>query len=309
MNERIEERDSTNALRIVIGIDGSTAGDYAVEITKRLDLRVPQHYVLVNAVESVLPDGTFPPFRHEHPLAYEMQERESAGMAHLKRACERVSDRDAKAEEWQAHGEPAEVLKRVAAEEKADLVVAGHNRRNAFDDLVLGSVARELLRECDHHVLIARPSAKPGEGFTAVIATDVSAEAERCIDAFINLRPQGIDKVYVLTVNELDAGAAAALVRGLPHLQHKAEQWIAEGLEKDCRALCARLEEAGFEAEPLVVDGGDVADAISKTCEATRASLVVVASRPHGFWDRLLNGSVTEEVFAQDTRSLLVLRP
>lgn len=308
-NETMVNPAPKKGLRLVVGIDGSAACEYALELARRLDFRVPQHYVLVNAVESIMPNGTFPTFRYEQSLASDMQEREAAGMARLQAALPKIADRDAKAEELQAHGEPSGILMRIAREEEADLVVVGHNRRGALDDLMLGSVARNLLRECPQHVLVARPPANLGDGLIAVLATDDSPESERCVEAFLRINPTGLERVVVLTVNEIDSGAAAMLVRGLPHLQHKAEGWIAEGLQTDARALCARLQAAGFDAEPMIVQGTDVALAISQACDATRASLLVVAARPHGFWDRLLNGSVSKGLFERDSRSLLVLRP
>lgn len=309
MRDTKAERASKAGLRLVVGIDGSAGCDYALELARRLDFRVPQHYVLVNAIESNVPLGTFPAFRYEQGQTGDVDDREAAGMARLHAALPKISDRDANAEELQAHGEPSGVLMRIAREEKADLVVVGHNRRDPLDDLLFGSVARTLLRECPQHVLAARPPARAEEGLIAVLATDDSPESERCVEAFLRIDPKGLERVVVLTVNEIDSGAAAILVRGLPHLQRKAEGWIAEGLRTDVRALCARLQAAGFDAEQMIVEGTDPALAISRICDATRASLLIVAARPHGFWDRLLNGSVTEKLLEQDARSLLVLRP
>lgn len=301
-----EEMDGE--IRIVVGVDGSDACGDALGVCRRLQFGRPQRYLLVNAVESMLPDGSFPPFRYAHPLASELREREEAGKEKLRSAHAKLSE-GVVSEEFQAHGDPSEALLRIAGERGADLIVVGHNRRGALDDLVLGSVARRLLRESPHHLLVTRPTTGAGVGLNAVIAFDDSPESERCIEAFIRLAPKGVDKVYVLTVNEIDSGAASMLVRGLPHLQRKAERWIAEGLEKDGRRICERLQSAGFDAEPLMVEGGDTAAAIRQACDATRSSLLAIAARPHGFWDRFWHGSVSEEIFARDSRSLLVLRP
>jgi nucleotide-binding universal stress UspA family protein len=174
---------------------------------------------------------------------------------------------------------------------------------------LLGSTARRLLHESPRHVLIARSKGPTEAPLVAVVATDDSPESERCIDEFLRLAPRGLSKVYILTVNEVDAGAASMLVRGLPHLKEKAERWIEQGLRKEAEAQCARLEWEGFDAEPLIVEGGDPATAISTACDTVDANLIVLASPPHGFWDRLIKGSVAEDIFADDSRSLLLLRP
>lgn len=303
------QQSQGDGVRLVVGVDGLAAGEYALDLAQRLAFRAPRRYVLVNAVESIMPDGTFPPFRYEHPLASELREREALGTQRLSKAAQTIDDAEAGTEERQVHNEPSQALIQTAKETQADLVVVGHNRRGLLDDLVLGSTARRLLRDCPQHILVARPQPEPTQGLVALIASDDSPESEGCVQEFIRLAPKGLEKVYVLTVNEIDSGAASMLVRGLPHLQRKAEQWIAEGLERDNRALCARLGAAGFDSEPLVVEGHDTATAISQACDATRASIVVIAARPHGFWDRLWRGSVSDQIFAQDTRSLLVLRP
>ncbi len=99
------------------------------------------------------------------------------------------------------------------------------------------------------------------------------------------------------------------LVQGLPHLKDKAELWVERGMRDEAEAQCARLRAEGFDAALLVVEDEDVAAAISRACDEVGASLVVVAASPHGFWGRLLNGSVTEDLLDNDARSLLVVRP
>lgn len=292
---------------VVVGVDGSRAGKAAVGFARCLGLRASR-FVLVNVVESPMPDGSYPPANYAPPLASWVREREEQGRMALVRASETFAA-SARLTQHQERGFPAEVLMRVASENRADLIVVGHHRQDAFEACVLGSTPRELIRKFHHHLLIVRGHPPVADEMVAVFATDESPAARKCLDELIRLGPAGLKKIYVLTVNEIDAGSAAMLVRGLPHLRKKAEEWVERGMRDEADAQCAKLRAAGFAAEPLIVEGTDVALAITKAANSVKASLAIVASEPHGFWDRLMNGSVTEELLRRDRRSLFVLRP
>ncbi len=295
-------------VRIVVGVNGSTSCDYALDLASRLRVGGCRRYEVVNVTESILPDGSFPVMRTAAPLRRAVEEQQFSGAEALRAASKCLAGDGTIVKERQEQGAPAEILMRAAREVKASLVIVGHNRRNPFDDFTLGSVARVLLRECPQDLLIARPPAHPFAEFNIVIATDDSPDSAKCIDAFLLLDPKGIYKVYVVTVNEITGGAAGIATLGLPHLKAKAAGWITKGLEHDGRLLAKRLEQAGFDATSVVVSGTDPAAAIIQVCEEKHSSLVVMAAGSHGFWDRLFNGSVSESIFADDSRSLLVLR-
>jgi universal stress protein A len=56
-------------------------------------------------------------------------------------------------------GSPAGTIARVAAEERADLVVVGTHGRSGIDRLVVGSVAERVVRHAPCPVLVVKPSA------------------------------------------------------------------------------------------------------------------------------------------------------
>jgi nucleotide-binding universal stress UspA family protein len=293
---------------IVIGVDGSLSSSVALDLVAHLGFESAR-FTLVYTVESPLTDVSYPDEDAPSPLRDWLRESATIGRGILRNAGESIRRRDPAVEERVEYGDPAAVLLRIAQQEQADLVVVGNNRRSRLDDILLGSTARAIVRACPQHVLVARSKGAEALDPVVVFATDDSPEAKRCLDEFIRLAPKWTSRVYVLTVNEIDSGAAAMLVRGLPHFKRTAEDWIANGLREEAESQCVRLREAGFEAVPLVVEGGNAALAIADACDTVGASLIVVASSPRGFWDRWLNGSVTESLFENDSRSLLILRP
>jgi nucleotide-binding universal stress UspA family protein len=58
-------------------------------------------------------------------------------------------------------GSPAPTIARVAAEERADLVVVGTHGRSGLDRLVLGSVAERVVRQAPCPVLVVKAPPAP----------------------------------------------------------------------------------------------------------------------------------------------------
>lgn len=59
-------------------------------------------------------------------------------------------------------GSPAEVLKAVAQQERADLIVVGSQARGALSSMLLGSVSAELCRSAPCPVTVVPPRARVG---------------------------------------------------------------------------------------------------------------------------------------------------
>jgi nucleotide-binding universal stress UspA family protein len=57
-------------------------------------------------------------------------------------------------------GPPSDAIVKVAEEKGADLVVIGTSGRSGIDRLLLGSVAKAVIRHAPCSVLVARPAAQ-----------------------------------------------------------------------------------------------------------------------------------------------------
>lgn len=293
-------------MKVIVGIDESSASQAALEYVLRLklaDLRL----ILVNSVESVLPDGAFIDSKG-HPVADLTIENRKSGAKLLEEAKERARGFGVDAETQICLGNPGETLSFIAEEKNADLIAVGGNRRSAWDEFLLGSTAKRLLHDSPRHLLIARAVPKSEGELNALVAVDQRFESAAYLDALTAMRPKGIAAIDLVTVNRVDESKVHHLVEGLPVTVGVAEGWVASGLRHGNEALAQRLEGLGVECVPRVVQGDVPERALVEWAEKNQADLIVVGAHPHGFIDRHLHHSVSEGLLSAGPRALLVLR-
>jgi nucleotide-binding universal stress UspA family protein len=198
-----------------------------------------------------------------------------------------------------------------ADETKVDLIAVNGTHTKEAMALLEGSVVRSLMVDAHCSLLIAKDA--PEGGMTGplkvVLATDHSDYANRCIERLLQMSPQGIGSVTILTtypMNELRR-------LNLPHSEHLAvplDEAVQETLMRRNTDLIAHLREhlcATREYMSRVV-AGDVPAAIASAMEETGADLLILGARGHGFVSRLTLGSISYRAAVASPYSVLVLR-
>lgn len=294
-------------MRAIVGVDGSRSSRQALDLFLKLRFE-PCEVVLVHAIESALPDGSFPEFPSGHPLGDAMRDNVATGSRILRQAHARAMAYGIDAGTELLYGEPAKMLMAAAEREEADLIVVGSNRRPPLDDFLLGSTARTLLHDAPQHLLVGRRPVTRSQKLVAVLAADHRKEPQRVASEVLSLCPKGIGKLGVLTVSPLGLDDLER-VGDLPVAVPQAAEWIEGGLKTENTHLAERLSTLGARCEPIVVDGEMPACAIVMAANRLEADLVIVGAERHGFLDRHLRRSVSEGLLANDQRGLLVLRP
>ncbi|MGV3618506.1 MAG: universal stress protein [Fimbriimonas sp.] len=205
-------------------------------------------------------------------------------------------------------GAPTAELLTLAEEEEADLIAVGTTRKTSLGSLFLGSVSRGVLCGSETSVLVAKSRPKHPEGLVAVFATDHSDYSKKCVEELVRLAPSGIRHMVVLTANEIDRTNVGVLVNGLPHLAEEAEEWITSRLRQENGRICERLS-AICPACEVVIKQSSVEEAIRSTMEEYDADLLILGAQGHGFFERLLLGSVSFHQVTAEEHTVLVLRP
>lgn len=290
-------------MRAIIGVDLSGSVAAALLFT-RLSFS-PADLTLVHVIESVFPDGSFPPFGPNHAITDMMYVREEEGKEALERARAALGN---EASTEIRRGDPARELMTVASEANADLLAIYSEAKGTYGDLFFGSVAKGLVQAADQSLLIAKGEIAPEGPLNVVFATDHSEYADRSLDLFLSWAPKGMGKVRVLTANETSPSVAALLVHDLPHLKDEAPIWIRERLEDRNRKTVERFIRAGIEAEGIVLDAHPN-DAMRTVMLDTKSDLLVLGAQGHGFLDRLRMGSKSFHQVVSERYSVLVLRP
>lgn len=294
-------------MRALLGIDDGGTCDVALRMTAKLGFEGLQA-TLLHCVESVLPDGSFPQLASGHALGQMLQERQAFGQRTLEEAQQALSALGVPSEVRLEQGSPSVCVLRVADEIEADLIVVGCSNKGRWGSLFFGSVSQAVVSGARRHLAVVKKAVPEDRPLTAVFATDHSEYADRCLEALLALRPKGIGRVHVLTANEIDAGTAAMLVRGLPELADDAEGWISEKLLARNQGLADRFTAQGIEASPMVIQGHPN-DAIRQAMQETGADLLILGAQGRNFIERLTMGSVSYYQAVSEKHSVLILRP
>lgn len=208
------------------------------------------------------------------------------------------------------YGSPAARIVQVAQDELASLIVIGAQGWTAAQELLMGSVTYQVLRQATMPVLIqkfevvrelGRVACRQvcGQMFTRVLhPTDFSACADEAFQVVKRLKATGTQQVTLLHVQ--DARAMA----------HRPAEQLAEFNREDT----ARLEKMGraltlfgLEARTLIRHGVPFQEVI-KAAEEVDSGLIVLGSQGRNSIRELFMGSTMENVARLSRRPVLVVR-
>lgn len=294
-------------MKTVIGIDLTSQSRLAAEYVSILwkeDLEA----VVGHAIPPVFSDDSGVFEGAVYPLTDVQSERAVIGSTTVGEVEEYLRERKASYKSHLLWGAPTEQLLTLAEDEGADLIAVGSTRKTALGSLFLGSVSRGILGGSAISVLVAKRSPRHPEGLVAVFAVDHSDYSIKCVDELIRLAPSGIRHIVVLTANEIDRTNVGVLVNGLPHLAEEAEEWITTRLRQENGRICERLSAICPVCE-VSVKQMTVNEAIRSTMEEYDADLLILGAQGHGFFERLMLGSVSFHQVTAEEHTVLVLRP
>ena len=143
---------------IVVGIDGSPAGDLALQTALQL-AGDDETLLVVTAWQGLRGDFGLPYERLIHPSSADI-EREWAERTSSE-AADNAKAAGQQAEGIAAHGKPGKVLCSLARERDARLLVVGSSGWGAVEGIVMGSVSAAVLHSAPCAVVVVRPPAGP----------------------------------------------------------------------------------------------------------------------------------------------------
>jgi len=194
-------------------------------------------------------------------------------------------------------GRPDEIIPIAAETEGARLIVVGSLGKTAFERLLLGSVAEGVVRRSRIAIVVARG---PVHAFNRIlVATDLSAHADRAFDAALEVAPAGavVDVLHVdeptvyLSAGPLGVSAqVASLEREVPR---QAEALLARARRTD---VTVRFQREVGRARSVILDR-----------LATGYDLVALGSHGRRGLPRFLLGSVAETTVRHAPCSVLVV--
>jgi nucleotide-binding universal stress UspA family protein len=192
-------------------------------------------------------------------------------------------------------GRAAHEITSVADREAADLIIAGSGHKGSLETFLMGSVTRALVVEAKRSVLVGKRAMSAGDKVSAVLATDHSEYADRCVDLLVRLAPAGLGKVTIVSADTSDKEVRSVTTEYEGALRSRNE------------IVAGKLAGLGCDVEALVLQGS-ANEVIDAAMEKTGADLLILGAHGHGFLERLLMGSTAMHMVANSPWNVLVLR-
>jgi nucleotide-binding universal stress UspA family protein len=271
----------TTGERILVATDLSAHGDRALDRAIALARDRGAHLVVLHVLE------TFPLADHAAMLRRDI----SADLGATTSATIRIE-----------RGDPAEVIERVAAEERCHIIVVGASRSPHAGARSLGRTTRRLLRRAEVPVLIAseRPRGPYGKVAVAADFSDVTAVSAVIAAAVFPRQPITLIHAYQpLTYGH--PGRPDGHVDRAQSIEYGHalfEQWLAaSGI---ATGIKARLH--------VEIELGDPVDVLHEAAAQHAFDVLVVGTRGHGWLFELLLGSVARRIVAELSCDVLFVR-
>jgi nucleotide-binding universal stress UspA family protein len=299
--------------RIMVPLDGSTFSESALSTAFRLARhhRATVHLVRVHEPPAPVagPEGAA---MYDPAIEQELEEK---GRRYLDvmRAWTNGDDR-AQAVTAYLHGPVAESLSTYARNEAIDLVVMTTHARGGVSRAVLGSVADGLMRHSLIPVLLVRPGqqAAPAPDTTPVfrrvlLPVDGGPAGDRMIEHAVAVTgAPGVEYTLLRVVTTGGGTVRAALPhRGEDPGSRVQRATVQSTLGTKAKELAAR----GLAVRPQVVVENDAAEGILRYASDNGFDLVAMATRSRGGLERLLLGSVADQVLRKAETALLLWNP
>lgn len=294
-------------MRAVLGVHHLPSAHQALQALLQLgfkDLEVRPTHVMEH-VGSTLGKYLLTVTETEYYAQY-MKSEEAKARELLSSFEKELQSRGIRSEARLREGHVVNELMAEAQESQADLVAVSLKAQETLGHFFFGSVGRKMIFQCPTSFFVYKPTTAPSSLKRAVFATDHSPFAQRSLDRFVRMRPQGLEKITVLTA--YPHNLTSALAPFVSQLGVDVSRWIEEKLFQENEAVVKRLKQEGFEAV-AEVRGEPIHEAIESSLKRHEAGLVILGAQGHGMLEGLSLGSVTAHQVLHTPHSVLVVRP
>lgn len=217
--------------------------------------------------------------------------------AHLEEVQRRLAGLGLEAAVHLRIGEPAQAILACARAEAPDLVAMCSHGRGGIARLVRGSVAEQVLRRCERPLLLVTPRtgepAPVGKVLVPLDGSDRSAAVLPLVE-----RVARAEKASVVLLRTIPDPVTRPVM---------AATFTPEWVQASLAPWKQRLEARGLAVEAHA-GTGDPAREITREAERIGAGLIAMTTHGHEGFERLVEGSATEQVLRQARIPLLVVR-
>lgn len=291
-------------MKMLLGIDGSSAAQAAIDLVAGLDWPAGSHVRIVEAVDTRTDVQPWPALAYAPPRDLEADFIRGAETS-LRAAAQSFAGTSLLAETALLRGRPADVLLAEARRTGVDLIVVGSRGHGTLEAMLLGSVSAEIVSRSRVPVLVVR-SATVGR---AVLAWDRSPAAQAAVELLETwpmFRGASVEVASVVDVGPWWASVPPLVPAEALNLFEAAAEEARGQAEASVRELCGRLRRAGIAASEGVFEG-DPGATLVQVARDSKADLVVMGTHGrHGVTGFVL-GSVARTLVLHAPASVLVV--
>jgi nucleotide-binding universal stress UspA family protein len=280
--------------RILVPLDGSELAERALPFARSLAHLVGGNLILARVADGRRPFGD--------PVEAQIEAE-----AYLERLAD-GRQAGCVAERSLPYGDPATEIARLAGERSVDLIVMSTHGRDGLGRALRGSVADTLVRTTQLPLLLVRaglPLARWEHGLRRILVPlDGSELAEAALPRVAALaRASGARVTLLQVVGPPAPELRPSEVAGLP----EDDEALAERARRYLAGAAARLSEQGVGVETEVAFGWP-AERIGAAAAEGHADLIAMSTHARGGLDRLIVGSVADQVLRRAEVPVLLVR-
>ena len=297
----------TGFRKLLVPLDGSRLAEAVLPAARLLAEQFEATVSLLHVLERDAPEVV-----HGEPHLRSVQEAD----AYLERVAERCACQGASVESHVHPSEERDVAVSIiehAREFGADLILLTTHGWGGMRDLLVGSIAQQVLGRGALPVLLVRPTgdASPFEVRSLLVPLDRTKEHDGAVLPVVEMLATVLHSsvhfvVAVATLGTITRDAAAAAV-----LTPTATRLALQMEEDEARAYLERIAQDLRAAElsvTLEVRRGEAANCIVAAAKTTMADLIVMATHGRAGWGAFWAGSVASKLLSRTQQPLLLVR-
>ena len=284
--------------RIIVGYDGSDPSKAALKESSLWASKHGGKVLLVHGVYFDQEEFAIPPSLMEKRVA-----EASRILAEARGTASKDHGLDGRVEVMVREGEPPDVIAKIAAAEKADLIALGTFGRSGLKKLLVGSVTAEVILKAPCDVLVVKRPCDSciGTYSSILVPFDGSEFSKRALGRAIDLAKSEGAKLTVLYV--------------IPRYEEMVEFFRTGSIERSLRAAAEKVVESaqkiasdrGVQAAAEIGEG-HAADEIVRRVSELANGLVVMGTHGWKGVSKAIVGSTTNRVITYSTTPVLVVR-
>jgi nucleotide-binding universal stress UspA family protein len=201
-------------------------------------------------------------------------------------------------------GQIANRLLSFVQESASDILVLGSENKGSLESVMIGSVTRKCVIHSPISVLILK-KAIPNRPIKAVLATDHSDYANRCIEVLARFAPQGFEEIIVTTV--YPSQRIQKMMSEIPHFHLDADKEIRRGFDELNDKATRSLKDLNCKFRSRV-EAGTIHEGLQRVVNEEGADLLIMGAQGHGFAERMTMGTVSLRMAMTGQSSILILR-